>query len=249
MTTRTVAHGVICSLTDPTILEILAIAGYDFAVIEMEHQSLSCQEAVQMIRAGHLAGISVLFRTAGDPLHFLELADLGADGVVHAHVKNAADARAVVAALKYPPIGNRGISNITRAAKYGTLSIEQHMQAANRGTLAMLMIEDKEAVDNLSGILSVPGVDGIVIGPVDLSYACGVPGQRDHPRVKDAIDRIMTTARSHPDLAIGSGALNTEEIPAFVRNGGSMILLNDTSLVVTAFRDVLTNIKRSLTQA
>jgi len=115
---------------------------------------------------------------------------MGVKGIQVTHVGDAAMARAAVKAVRYPPLGDRGMAAGSRAAEFGKIPLIEHMAQSNREILLACMIEDMAAVDLIDEIAAVEGVDLLAVGPSDLSRSLGVSGQPDHPRLVAAIDRV-----------------------------------------------------------
>jgi 2-keto-3-deoxy-L-rhamnonate aldolase RhmA len=128
--------------------------------------------------------------SANDPVQIKRVMDAGAYGVIVPMVNSAAEAKQAVAAVRYPPKGRRGVG-LARAQGYGT-SFDWYLNWVNRGPLVIVQVEHIKAVDNLEAILSVEGVDGYIVGPYDLSGSLGVPGEFDHPLMKNAMQQIET---------------------------------------------------------
>ena len=177
------------TLAHPAIAEIMAKAGFDWLAVDMEHSVITIREAEELIRVIDLCSVVPLVRlSANDSVQIKRVMDAGAHGVIVPMVNSAAEAEQAVAAVRYPPQGRRGVG-LARAHGYGN-TFEQYLDWVNKDTIVIVQVEHIEAVDNLEEILSVEGVDGFIVGPYDLSGSLGVPGQFDHPLMKDAMQRI-----------------------------------------------------------
>jgi 2-keto-3-deoxy-L-rhamnonate aldolase RhmA len=180
-------------IADPQIVEIIGLAGFDAAFIDMEHTSFDLRDIQLMVMAAERVGITPIVRTPGfDPAFILRLLDMGVQGIQVPHVSTAATAREAVKAVRYPPHGERGMAASSRAADYGKTKLLDHMAASNREITLACMIEDREAVENID---AVEGVDLLAVGPSDLSRSLGVSGQPDHPKLVEAIDRVREAVR------------------------------------------------------
>jgi 2-dehydro-3-deoxyglucarate aldolase len=178
------------SMGHPSIAEILAMAGYDWVVIETEHTAIDVSEALRLIIAIEQRGSVPLVRLAwNDPIQAKAVLDSGAAGVLVPMVNTRADAELAVQMTKYPPLGFRGVG-LARAQGYGE-HFDAYVQNANDDTLLMVQIEHKDAVANIDEILAVPGIDGTFIGPYDLSLSLGIPGQLNHPDLVAAKRRVL----------------------------------------------------------
>lgn len=192
------------------IAEILANAGFDWIVVDLEHSVIAIDQAGDLIRVIDLCGAAPLVRlTSNNPDQIKRVMDAGAHGIVVPMTNSAADAARAVAAVRYPPDGTRGVG-LARAQAYGA-GFREYFEWQRDGSVVIVQIEHKDALDRLDEILSVPGVDGFIIGPYDLSCSMGIPGQFEHPefiaamaRILDAGHRLQVPAGLHivePDAA------------------------------------------------
>jgi 4-hydroxy-2-oxoheptanedioate aldolase len=183
-------------IADPQIVEIIGLAGFDAAFIDMEHTSFELRDVQAMVMAAERAGITPIVRTPGfDPAFILRLLDMGVQGIQVPHVSSPEMARAAVQAVRYPPQGERGMAAASRAADYGKVPLLEHMARSNREITLAAMIEDMAAVEQIEAIAAVDGVDLLAVGPSDLSRSLGVSGHPDHPKLVAAIDRIRAAVR------------------------------------------------------
>ena len=189
------ALGTYVGIADPAVVEVIGLAGFDAAFIDMEHTSFDLPVVEAMIRACDLAGITSIVRVPdNNPKTILRILDAGAQGIQVPHIADGNDAMAAVKAVRYAPLGERGMAGSTRAARYGAVPLKEHMATSNAEILLLLMVEDKQALDQLADIAAVPGVDLIAIGPGDLSAALGVTDPGD-PLLKRTIEDIAATLR------------------------------------------------------
>ena len=179
------------TLAHPAIAEIMAKAGFDWLAVDMEHSVITIREAEELIRVIELYGVAPLVRlSANDPVQIKRVMDAGAHGVIVPMVNSVAEAEQAVSAVRYPPQGTRGVG-LARAQGYGT-SFVKYLDWVNKESVVIVQVEHIDAVNNLEAILAVEGVDGFIVGPYDLSGSLGVPGQFDHPLMKEAMQRIET---------------------------------------------------------
>jgi 2-keto-3-deoxy-L-rhamnonate aldolase RhmA len=190
------ALGTYVGIADPAVVEVIGLAGFDAAFIDMEHTSFDLMTVEAMIRACDLSGITSIVRVPeNNAKTILRVLDAGAQGIQIPHVADVSDALTAVKAVRYAPLGVRGMAGTTRAARYGAVPLKEHMATSNAEILLSLMVEDRKALDQLADIASVPGVDLIAIGPGDLSAALGVTDPSD-PLLKRTIDGIAETLRT-----------------------------------------------------
>ena len=179
------------TLAHPATAEIMAKAGFDWLVVDLEHSVITIREAEELIRVIELCGVVPLVRlSANDPVQIKRVMDAGAHGVIVPMVNSAVEAEKVASAVRYPPQGTRGVG-LARAQGYGS-SFDKYLKWVNKGPVVIVQVEHIEAVNNLEAILAVEGVDGFIVGPYDLSGSLGVPGQFDHPLMKEAMERIIS---------------------------------------------------------
>ena len=178
-------------IADPQIVEIIGLAGFDAAFIDMEHTTYDLHDVQLAVMAAERVGITPIVRTPGfDPAFILRLLDMGVQGIQVPHVSSTETARAAVKAVRYPPLGDRGMAAGSRASEFGRIPLVEHMEQSNREIILACMIEDMEAVERIEEISTVEGIDLLAVGPSDLSRSLGVSGQPDHPRLVAAIDRV-----------------------------------------------------------
>lgn len=180
------------TLGHPSIAEILARAGFDWLVVDLEHTTISIEQAGELIRVIDLSGVAPLVRlTSNHPDQIKRVMDAGAHGIVVPMVNSADDAIRAVAATRYAPRGNRGVG-LARAQQYGA-GFNDYLQWQQEGPVVIVQIEHQDALDQLDSIFSVPGVDGFIIGPYDLSCSMGIPGEFKRSEFKEAVNRILST--------------------------------------------------------
>ncbi|MEV5967395.1 aldolase/citrate lyase family protein [Kribbella sp. NPDC051952] len=177
------------------LVELLANAGFDGVVVDLEHGPIEVADLPALVAAGHGAGVHVLARLGErSPAVIGRVLDCGVDGVVLPHVESADDARAAVDAARFPPDGSRSLNPYVRAAGYD--GHESFLRTANAGVAVLVMVEGKDGLAALDEIAAVAGVDAVFVGPVDLSTSLGLPGQPEHPlvleKVHDLMDRLAT---------------------------------------------------------
>lgn len=183
------------SAGNPQMMEVMSQCGFEWITLDMEHSVITLDMVPALLLPLKAAGVVPLVRVEeNDPNIIKRVMDAGAYGVFVPMVNSADDAQRAVAAVKYPPRGSRGVG-LARAQGYG-FAFEEYKKWVNRDSVVIVQIEHIEAIDNLEEILTTPGVDGSIIGPYDLSGSLGLPGQFEHPRVKQALKRYEAVCRS-----------------------------------------------------
>jgi len=176
------------TFSDLSTAEIMARAGFDWLVVDMQHSSIALDQAQQLIQVIELSGVVPLVRVGENNSALINgVMDAGAHGVIVPMVNTKEDASDAVNAVKYPPVGTRGVG-LARAQGYG-MGFEKYREWANTESVVVVQIEHIDAINNLEDILNVEGVDGSIIGPYDLSGSIGFPGEFEIPDVQKAIAR------------------------------------------------------------
>jgi 4-hydroxy-2-oxoheptanedioate aldolase len=183
--------GSFCNIPSPAAVEMMGLVGLDFVIIDGEHGISDLETCEHMIRAAEIAGITPLVRIAMNlQQNILRYLDAGAMGVMIPMVNTRADAEAVVASVRYPPLGRRGLAAV-RASGYGLRgSLGDYVKMANQEILVITQVETRDAVRNAAEIAAVPGVDMVFMGPSDLSSSFGYHGQTTHPEVLSTIEQV-----------------------------------------------------------
>jgi len=237
---REVTLGSWIQIGHPAVAEIMAQAGYDWIAADCEHTEIDVAGFAQLARAMASTGTSPLVRVReNDTLAIRQVLDLGAHGVIVPLVNTAEEARRAVAAAKYPPEGVRGFA-FSRANAYG-VDFDQCARTANDSISVVVMIESKEAVTNLEAILQVEGVDGVFVGPYDLSGSYGIPGQTSHKLVTDACHFIAEACeRAGKSAGIHVVLPTPETVSEAIASGFTFIALGvDTVFLRQAAREAL----------
>ena len=191
---RGVTLGSWITLGNTAIAEIMAKANFDWLVVDLEHSVISIEVAGELIRTIDLCGVAPLVRlTSNDPDQIKRVMDAGAHGIVVPMVNTPEEAALAVAATRYAPAGSRGVG-LARAQGYG-VNFNDYLQWQNDGPVVIVQIEHKDAIKRLNDILAVPGVDGFIIGPYDLSCSMGIPGQFENPDFISAMTHIRETGK------------------------------------------------------
>lgn len=227
--------GVLSNTPDPTVAELCGFSGLDFYMIDGEHSPVTTAQVQDIVRACEVSGITPLARVrSNDPKLILQFLDAGVMGIMMPGVKTADDVRALVAAVKYPPLGVRGFAPM-RAAQYllGEVSQGDYVQFANEQILVLPQIEDKEAVENLDEMLAVDGVDGFVIGPRDLGMSMGYYDGPGHDEVRKTIGNVVERIRK-AGLVVGTTAATGDQARALVDRGVLFCLNSVAGMIKSA---------------
>jgi 2-dehydro-3-deoxyglucarate aldolase len=234
--------GTLVSLPSPEITEIFADTGFDWLFIDMEHAPLDAANVQRILQAGgkNIAGIIRL--PANDPIWIKKALDIDPAGIMLPLVNTAEEAANAVKWSKYPPQGTRSVG-VGRVHRYGA-TLQQVIETANEKTAIVVQVEHIQAVQNIDDIVSVEGVDAVLIGPYDLSASLGIPGQVSDPRVTEAIEKVRLACQKKK-MPIG---IFTASIP-FAREcaakGFTLIAVStDTLMLVDASRNLLKDLTK-----
>ena len=229
--------GCFLGLGSPSVAELLAHAGFDWLIVETEHNAVDIAQVEHMLMAINGTDAIPLVRVpSSDPIAIQRALDVGALGVVVPFVKTADEAAAIVAATRYPPDGRRGFGPL-RAANY-TFGNADYLATANDNILVVLILETREAVENLDAIASVPGVDVVYLGPADLSLAYGLQpfDSAADQTIADVLAAAVDVSR-RTGIAVGHGAASAEQVRLRYDQGVTMIGYGpDYGLLATAAR-------------
>jgi 2-keto-3-deoxy-L-rhamnonate aldolase RhmA len=219
------------TLDSPAVAELMAAAGFDWLFIDAEHSTLNASQ-MQSLLQGAGSTPCVIRIESGDEVPIKKALDIGAAGIIVPQVNSADHARRIVQSAKYAPVGQRGLG-IARAHRYG-LRVREYMQNANDDTAVIVQAEHRDAVANIEAIVKVKGVDGVLIGPYDLSASLDLPGAVDHADVRGAIERVRTACQA-AGVPIGIFGLTAEAVRPYMDNGFTMIVAGvDTVLLASA---------------
>ena len=191
---RELSIGSWLTIPHQAVIEILSTAEFDWLTIDMEHAPISIETIMNLI--GHIQGngMQALVRVSkNEEVPIKRVLDAGADGVIVPMIRNKKEAIQAVNFVKYPPVGKRGVG-LNRAQKYGT-AFDTYQEWVKNEVVVIAQIEHIDAVNNLSEIFSVEGIDGIIVGPYDLSASMGYPGEYHRQDVKDALEKIDRVAK------------------------------------------------------
>jgi 2-keto-3-deoxy-L-rhamnonate aldolase RhmA len=208
------AFGTMIQEMTSTVLPILlANAGYDFAFVDMEHGPFSLESATELIRALRLTNMTPLVRVPdGQYPMIARVLDAGAEGIMVPRIETRRQVEYIVECAKYPPLGKRGASVMKGHNDFRPAELHTFTSFMNRENLVILQIERKEAVENIDDLLSVPGVDAILIGPKDLALSLGRPEDFQDAITQAAMERVLRACREHGIVA----GLHAQSIPVLL---------------------------------
>lgn len=207
------------------IAKAMAVAGFDWLFLDMEHGVMSLDACAQISIAALDAGIAPIARVPnGEYAMATRALDNGTLGIVVPHVDTAAEAREVVSKLKYPPVGHRSMGGIGPHYQLGKSSTADAARALNDANLTVVMLETPTAIANAEEIAAVPGVDVLLIGTNDLCAEMGIHGEFGHDRVVDAYGRVIAACRKHAKFPGMGGVYNEALMARYIEMGARFIL-------------------------
>tara|TARA_R110002049_G_scaffold45604_2_gene132928 strand:- start:41469 stop:42233 length:765 start_codon:yes stop_codon:yes gene_type:complete len=236
-------YGPFCKIQDATVVEIAALSGFDFVIIDMEHGPFSIETTQTLIRAAEARGITPVVRVAKNSESLiLRTLDIGARCIQVPQIESKSDAEKVVKSTKFFPQGERGMCRYVRAADYTEIDSKSHFANANDSVVTIIHIEGMEGLNNLSEILEVDGIDVIFLGPYDLSQSCGVPGEVNHEKVVSKMKDAVKLARSHGKF-VGTFTESLEDAKKWKSIGVQYISYAvDVGLVMNAYKNITKNL-------
>lgn len=228
--------GCFLGLGSPNVAELMGHAGFEWLVIETEHNGLDSAEVEQMLRAVSATdAIPIVRIPSANPIYIQRALDMGALGILVPMVRTAAEAQAIVSATRYPPQGKRSFGPL-RAERYG-FDRKDYFDRANDNIIVALILETKEAVQNLETIAAEPGIDALYLGPFDLCLSLGLnPMNQPFPEIEAVIDQMLSVGRK-TGVAIGNGAGTPNQLRQLRSRGFTMLGYGpDYNLLATAAR-------------
>jgi 2-dehydro-3-deoxyglucarate aldolase/4-hydroxy-2-oxoheptanedioate aldolase len=223
--------------------KILESADLDFVLLDMEHSTFDGERIADLLALFKATPIAPFVRVPQRLYHFLARAmDAGALGVMVANVETAQDAREIVDAVKYAPIGRRGVGLGSAHTDYVIPDAAAYFREANENTTVIAMIESPRGVANADAIASISGVDVLWVGHFDLSQAMGIPAQFHHRNFLDAIQKVISAAREHGKVA-GINPRSHEQADEWIAAGFNAISWGNDVIV---YREALSSAVQAL---
>jgi 2-keto-3-deoxy-L-rhamnonate aldolase RhmA len=222
----------------PRIVKILASAGFDFVIIEMEHTDFDMQTVGVLCMLAREAGITPIVRPPGSlkPHDLTRPLDAGAQGLLLPSLETAEQIASVGQATRYHPLGNRPMNLRGPHTDYATGSPREIIDTLNAETLMVVMVESRKAIDNLDAMLAGGGVDCIMLGPDDLSQDLGIPGEMQNPALLEAFEEVFAICKKR-GVPYGLSCQSPELARKWFDKGATwMPYQNDATMVINAAR-------------
>ena len=238
----------LCVATVP-IMECLGYTGLDFVIIDTEHGPYDTQPMSDLIKAAELANMAPIVRVA-DVTHkeIQRAVDNGAQGIIVPCLRSVEDFKKCVALAKYPPVGNRGFIK-GRGSGFGYESwasgtLEEFMANSNERVLVLPQCETKEALESIEEIVALDGLDGIFVGPFDLSVSLGIPGKFDCEEFRAAVRRIKSACDDQGKLCLIFTTTIADTRRYLAEGFSAVAYSNDCVLFTDAYRDAVNEIRK-----
>ena len=241
-----VALGTCIYTFSPALVELAGHCGLDFCRIDNEHAWRQDESAEHLMRAAYVGGIVPLLRIDRDNPYLVRKAlEVGAGGIIIPHVNTAREVEEVVQAAKFPPKGHRGYGGLCWSGKWGADAGPEWVRWSDEETMVLVMIEDYRALENLDAIMAVEGLDAVQFGPADFSFSIGVPGQTSHPKVIDALKKIVESARKHGKaVCFGVGYPWAENARKYIEMGCQLIEFgHDVTILQNIWKKTLAEVR------
>jgi 2-dehydro-3-deoxyglucarate aldolase/4-hydroxy-2-oxoheptanedioate aldolase len=234
---------------EPEVAIVLASAGVEFFFIDTEHSATSYAQIQVLCRTARGAGLIPMVRvTHNEPSLISRALDVGAMGIIVPRVHSAAEARAAIDAVKFPPHGHRGFGLGSIVTDLKGRRAPEEIESSDRETMAVLMIESCEGLDAVDEIVKVEGVDALFIGPYDLSLALGIVEDFANPLFQHAVEKVIDAANK---VGVAAGLQSSDmSMLAWVRELGARFLMygSDISVLLSGYESAIAELK-SLPQA
>lgn len=237
---RELLVGTMVTLGSPEVAEIMAGAGFDWLFLDAEHSALDTLELQRLLQGAGSTPCVVRVATSAE-VPIKKALDIGAAGIIAPMVNSAEQAAQVVRWAKYAPLGTRGVG-IGRAHGYGA-KFQEYVQQANERVAVIVQAEHIDAVNNMESIVQVASVDGVLVGPYDLSASLGRLGEVRHPEVVAAIEHVTQVCQA-AQLPLGIFGLSAEAVKPYIERGYTLITAGvDAVLLGSAAKRLLEQIR------
>lgn len=226
-------------------VEMLALAGFDFVVVDLEHSPLTLESAYDVVVLSQALGVSALVRVPDrSGSHFQRMLDLGADGVLVPQIAGATQARELMSQLVFPPGGVRGMGLTSRAGGWGRTPVAEYVRRGDEDVLRAVQFESVAALEAVSDVLDAPGLNAAFLGAADLSMSTGLPAE--HPQLLSLVDGLLSAARDRA-LPVGTAVASAGDVRAAVDRGFAYVMVgNDAGIFGRAAAEVRAGVTTAL---
>jgi 2-dehydro-3-deoxyglucarate aldolase len=234
---RELVFGSWVSFSHPSITEIFTAQEFDFHAIDMEHTTISLEQAQRIIAASQASGVPCLPRPVSHSNDYIKpLLDSGADGIIAPLIHDGDLSQGIIDLLKFPPLGKRSFG-VNRAHGYGS-TFDSYLASWNSTSVYIAQIESITAVDNIESILSNPALDGVMVGPYDMSGSLGVPGQIQHPKMLEAEAKVIAACKkANKSCGTQIADFSSANIEAALAKGYTFIIASSDLFVLNSWAE------------
>lgn len=227
-------YGCFIQTSSPEIVEIIALAGFDFALLDSEHGPLTAETTYRLILAAEARGIEPFVRVGErDKQAVLKFLDAGATGIMTPQVGSTSEAEVAIAGTKFATIGNRGLAGM-RTFDFGMNGpLNSFVEPLNDRVLNMIQFEHADTLNDLDDILKLPGLDVLFIGPSDLAQSLGYPGEPGHPEVTKMADEVVARAKA-AGVKTGTVAYTPQVLESVIARGFDMIVASANTFLAAS---------------
>lgn len=243
-----IAFGTCLYSFSSSLVELAGFCGLDFCRIDNEHAWRQDESLEHMMRAAVVGDIIPLPRIdKGNPYLIRKIYEIGAKGFIIPNIRNSEEVKEIIRNAKFPPDGNRGYSSNCFSCAYGTKEAEEWIKWSNKELLVGIMIENKDAIEDINSIMRLEGLDFVLFGPSDYSLSIGLSAPNNkHPKVEDALKRTIEAAKKNNKyVMIGVRFPWEEEAQKYIDLGCQMIEIgHDYSILRTVWKNAITKLKK-----
>jgi len=221
----------VVELRQPSVMQVLVNAGFQFVLIDGEHGAYSLETIADLSRAARQVELTPIVRVPDiNYVYIAQALDVGAQGIMVPRITHAEQVKEIVRLMKYPPDGIRGNAQGVGYTRFNSGPVEEVMARVNQETMLVVQIETRESLENIEDIVRVPGVDVALIGPNDLSISLGIPGQIDAPLMREEIQKVIDACQKYgvyPAIHI-----NKLDIAAYWAQQGMRLISSNNELTL-----------------
>ncbi|MCX7845408.1 MAG: aldolase/citrate lyase family protein [Dictyoglomaceae bacterium] len=245
---KTVIGTMVSDIRSPGIAQMLATAGFDFFVLDTEHGPFDMETVQDMAFSAKGADITLIVRVPTRYGHhnLSRPLDAGADGLLIPQVETIEEVKNIIEATRYHPLGKRGMALRRAPNNYAKGNPQELTQNVNNEVLIILQIETKSAIDHLEDLITIEGVDAVLIGPNDLSQSLGFPGQINHPLVQEYI-QILVDKCNRLNFPCGIHLESPDTLIPWMEKGMRVIMCsNDINIIVDTFTNIVKRLREKV---
>lgn len=236
-------------LKSPQAVAMCASEGWDYIILDTEHNDYNAETLSNLSLIARYESMGLYIRVPDRLYHLMaQTLDIGAEGLVLPQVKTVDEAERIIRSVKYAPLGQRGVSLSATATVYRDYDVVEYTEWANEELMTIVQIESEEGINNINGILSVKGIDAVMVGPADLSQDMGIPGQLNHPRMESALHEIIEACNRY-GVAPGIHLADMSHVRKWIGEGMRFMTYSyDTKFFKDASREAVNELRSAVKQ-